>query len=249
VISTKPLASGAENPSEVSRLAGASASAPEADPQDRSFQTHRRQPAGARSRRRGYAAAPAASGHYHPAGMRQPATEPLHPPRAFARMEPSPGERFEIEWCHFGALNYAGDNRKLYAFCLVEGHSRMLYVELTHCQSFETFVRCLHAFQVLGGVARECWYDNLLKVVAGARSTSAPWFASIDSSSASPASVASAPELAIERPAGRRVRWNAEASVMSAKTSGHLREFTGLSDVNRPGAGVAERNRQPAPAP
>jgi len=92
---------------------------------------------------------------------------PLHPPRAFVRMEPSPGERFEIDWGHFGALDYQGDQRKLYAFCLVEGHSRMLYVEFTHNQSFETFVRChLHAFQALGGVARECWYDNLLTVVA-----------------------------------------------------------------------------------
>ena len=46
---------------------------------------------------------------------------PLHPPRAFVRMEPSPGDRFEIDWGHFGALDYAGDKRKLYAFCLVEG--------------------------------------------------------------------------------------------------------------------------------
>jgi transposase len=91
----------------------------------------------------------------------------LHPHRAFVRMEPSPGERFEIDWGHFGALDYAGDKRKLYAFCLVEGHSRMLYLEFTHSQSFETFVRChLHAFQTPGGVGRECWYDNLATVVA-----------------------------------------------------------------------------------
>jgi transposase len=91
----------------------------------------------------------------------------LAPRRAFVRMEPSPGERFEIDWGHFGALDYAGDKRKLYAFCLVEAHSRMLYLEFTHSQGFETFIRChLHAFQVLNGVARECWYDNLLTVVA-----------------------------------------------------------------------------------
>ncbi|MBI1956161.1 MAG: transposase [Acidobacteria bacterium] len=56
----------------------------------------------------------------------------LIPRRAFVRMEPSQGERFEIDWGHFGALDYQGDQRKLYAFCLVEGHSRMLYVEFTH---------------------------------------------------------------------------------------------------------------------
>jgi transposase len=79
---------------------------------------------------------------------------------AFVRMEPGPGERFEIDWGHFGALDYQGDKRKLYAFCLIEAHSRMLFVEFTHSQSFETFVRChQHAFQALGDVARECWYD------------------------------------------------------------------------------------------
>ena len=46
------------------------------------------------------------------------------------------------------ALTTRATQRKLYAFCLVEAHSRMLYVEFTHSQSFETFVRChLHAFQ------------------------------------------------------------------------------------------------------
>ena len=30
--------------------------------------------------------------------------------RAFVRMEPPPGERFEVDWGHFGALQYAGDS-------------------------------------------------------------------------------------------------------------------------------------------
>jgi transposase len=51
---------------------------------------------------------------------------PRKAPRAFLRMEPPPGERFEVDWGHFGALDYAGDKRKLYAFALVEAHSRML---------------------------------------------------------------------------------------------------------------------------
>jgi len=88
-------------------------------------------------------------------------------PRAFLRMEPPPGERFEVDWGHFGVLDYAGDKRKLYAFALVEAHSRMLYLEFTHSQTFETFVRChVHAFTALGGVAREIAYDNLATAVA-----------------------------------------------------------------------------------
>jgi hypothetical protein len=30
--------------------------------------------------------------------------------RAFVRMEPPPGERFEVDWGHFGAPQYAGDS-------------------------------------------------------------------------------------------------------------------------------------------
>ena len=41
-------------------------------------------------------------------------------------MEPSAGERFDIDWGHFGALLYNGTPRKLYAFCLVECHSRKM---------------------------------------------------------------------------------------------------------------------------
>lgn len=82
-------------------------------------------------------------------------------------MEPSAGERFEVDWAHFDALNYSSDVRKLYAFALVDAHSRMLYIEFTHSQSFETFVRChIHAFHALHGVAREIIYDNLATAVA-----------------------------------------------------------------------------------
>ena len=88
-------------------------------------------------------------------------------PRAFVRMEPNAGERCEVDWGHFGALNYAGDKRKLYAFALVECHSRLLYLEFTHSQSFETFARChIHAFHALGGCSREIWFDNLATAVA-----------------------------------------------------------------------------------
>jgi len=50
---------------------------------------------------------------------------------------------------------------------MVEAHSRMLFLEFTHGQSFETFVRChIHAFSTMGGVAREIAYDNLATAVA-----------------------------------------------------------------------------------
>lgn len=88
-------------------------------------------------------------------------------PRVFIRIESSPGDCFQVDWGHFGALDYEGDKRKLYAFCLIECHSRRVYVEFTHSQTFETFVRChVHAFRFMGGIARECVYDNLASAVA-----------------------------------------------------------------------------------
>ena len=48
---------------------------------------------------------------------------PHAPKRAFVRMEPLAGERFEVDWGHFGALSYSGAARKLYAFALVDAHS------------------------------------------------------------------------------------------------------------------------------
>jgi len=87
--------------------------------------------------------------------------------RAYVRVESPPGDRFEIDWGHFGSLEYSGDTRKLYAFSLVECHSRMMYVEFTHSQCFETFMCChIHAFQSLGGIARHLVYDNLATAVA-----------------------------------------------------------------------------------
>jgi hypothetical protein len=139
-------------------------------------------------------------------------------PRAFVRMEPNAGERFEVDWGHFGALDYSGDKRKLYAFALVECHSRMLYVEFTHSQSFETFVRChIHAFHALGGCSREIWYDNLATAVAEHDGRLVRFH---------PRFLAFAREYgffprACNRAAGwEKAKWNAPALAMSAKTFG-----------------------------
>ena len=87
--------------------------------------------------------------------------------RGYVRVESQPGESFQVDWGHFGSLDYEGDPRKLYAFVLVESHSRRLFVEFTHGLRFETFVRChQHAFRDMQGIAREIVYDNLLTAVA-----------------------------------------------------------------------------------
>ena len=78
-----------------------------------------------------------------------------------------PGRAFRYRLGHFGTLLYNGTPRKLYVFCMVECHSRKIYLEFTHSQNFETFVRChIHAFEAFQGCACELWFDNLATAVA-----------------------------------------------------------------------------------
>jgi transposase len=160
----------------------------------------------------------------------QKARPQAKPSRAFIRMEPAPGERFEVDWGHFGALNYCGDQRKLYAFALVEAHSRILYLEFTHSQSFETFVRChMHAFVALGGVAREIAYDNLATAVAEHDGRLVRFL---------PRFLAFAREYGFYpracNPAAGWEKGKVERAIGYARQSfWPLREFTDLHDVNR----------------
>ena len=47
------------------------------------------------------------------------------PNRAFIRMEPAPGERFEVDWGHFGVLNYSGDLK----WSWFSGHKNGLFLD------------------------------------------------------------------------------------------------------------------------
>jgi transposase len=92
--------------------------------------------------------------------------------RAYVRVEPGPGERFDVDWGHFGALTYNGATRKLYAFCLIDGHSRKMFLEFTHSQSFETFARCLQRDAVErgdGNRRRSSWTHQTNHESAGSR--------------------------------------------------------------------------------
>ena len=87
--------------------------------------------------------------------------------RAFVRVEVEPGERFEVDWGHFGVIDYEDERRKLYGFCMIDAHSRKLFVEFTHSQNLECFVRChQHGFRFFGGLSREIAYDNLATAVS-----------------------------------------------------------------------------------
>ncbi len=138
--------------------------------------------------------------------------------RAYVRVEPGPGERFDIDWGHFDALVYNGATRKLYAFCLVESHSRKIYLEFTHSQTFETLVRChIHAF-MNWAVVRANFGTTISPPLSP--NTMATWCASIRGSWVSLASTTSSRGSAMSGRLGNKGKCNAPSDTF-AKTSGH----------------------------
>jgi len=86
--------------------------------------------------------------------------------QAFIRFESAPGRQMQIDWGHFSSLAYGDTRRKLYALAVVEGYSRMLYVEFTHSQNQSSLHQCmLNAFTFFGGTAHEIVVDNMLTAV------------------------------------------------------------------------------------
>ena len=56
----------------------------------------------------------------------------------------------------------------MWAFVMVMGWSRAIYVECVRAADVATFIRChLNAFHYFGGVPRRCLYDNAKVVVLG----------------------------------------------------------------------------------
>jgi transposase len=84
----------------------------------------------------------------------------------FIRFESPPGHQCQIDWGHFGSLNYGNTKRKLYCMAVIECHSRLLYLEFTHSQRQETLHRCLlNAFRYFNGTPKELVHDNMLTAV------------------------------------------------------------------------------------
>ncbi len=84
----------------------------------------------------------------------------------FIRFESSEGKQFQIDWGHFGHLQYGDTKRKLYALAVIESYSRMLFVEYTHSQKQESLHQCLlNAFIFFGGTPEEIVVDNMVTAV------------------------------------------------------------------------------------
>ena len=91
---------------------------------------------------------------------------PQSSPTAFIRFESPPGKQMQIDWGHFGHLQYQDTKRKLYALAVIEAYSRMFYIEFTHSQRQESLHQCLlNAFIFFAGAPEEIVVDNMITAV------------------------------------------------------------------------------------
>lgn len=86
--------------------------------------------------------------------------------RATVRFETLPGEQAQVDWAECGYyLDETGERRKVYAFVMILGFSRMLYVEFTTSMQLPELIGCHErAFDYFGGFPRQILYDNMKQV-------------------------------------------------------------------------------------
>ena len=86
--------------------------------------------------------------------------------QAVYRYETDPGKQSQVDFGEFGHMDIDGKSRKLYAFSMILGYSRMRYVEFTTDISTENVIRMhLNAFSFYGGFTDTILYDNMKQVV------------------------------------------------------------------------------------
>jgi transposase len=86
--------------------------------------------------------------------------------RATVRFETPPGHQAQVDWAHCGSFpDRRGEWVKIYAFVMVLGFSRMLFVQFTTTMDLAQLLAChLEAFAFFGGWTKELLYDNMAQV-------------------------------------------------------------------------------------
>ena len=88
--------------------------------------------------------------------------------QATVRFETEPGEQAQVDWGSFSYVDEKGRKRRVWAFVMVLGWSRSIYVEFVRRADTASFIQChVNAFDYLGGVPRRCLYDNAKVVTLG----------------------------------------------------------------------------------
>jgi len=87
---------------------------------------------------------------------------------AYTRFETEPGLQAQVDWGDFKIVDRFGATTTVFAFVMVLGFSRAMFVEFVERCTLESFMDChLRAFRYLGGVPAEILYDNMKHVVIG----------------------------------------------------------------------------------
>lgn len=82
------------------------------------------------------------------------------------RFESPPGKQAQADWAYCGRFaTPTGEQVPVYAFVIVLGFSRMLYVQFTFSMDTATLMRCHQgAFAYFGGWPQEILYDNMKQI-------------------------------------------------------------------------------------
>lgn len=84
---------------------------------------------------------------------------------AFLTLDFAPGQVVLVDWADFG-FALPGVPRRVSAFVMVLGYSRMLYVEFVLSQKMGSFLRCMErGLRFFGGVTLSDVFDNMKTVV------------------------------------------------------------------------------------
>lgn len=86
--------------------------------------------------------------------------------RTVVRFETPPGEQAQCDWAELGTHEVRGISTKVYAFAMLLGFSRYLYVEFSESCGSDAFLAAhARAFAYFDGMPRRILYDNA-KIVA-----------------------------------------------------------------------------------
>lgn len=84
---------------------------------------------------------------------------------AYVRFETEPGMQAQVDFGDFQVTDVDGRTKTYYVFCMILGHSRMLYAELLERCDLVSFLDAhQRAFTYFGGVPREILYDRMRNV-------------------------------------------------------------------------------------
>ena len=86
--------------------------------------------------------------------------------KATVRFETPPGRQAQVDWAEIGQMpDDLGLMKKVYAFVMVLGFSRMIYIEFTRSMKLDVLMSChKRAFDYFGGTTQEILYDNMAQV-------------------------------------------------------------------------------------